>query len=64
MDDYRSAANINTFLRAFGIAQFTADALICNKVPFNDFLSFAKAEIGSRTLPRTDTVVQDMVSFP
>ena len=32
LDDYRLLRNVNAFLRAFGIAQFTADTFIGHKI--------------------------------
>lgn len=44
MDDYRLYRNINAFLRTFGIAEFTANAFIGNKIALFDFFCTTKGK--------------------
>ena len=45
--DYRLCRNINALLRALGIAQFAADALVCHKVAAFLCLRPAEGEAGA-----------------
>ena len=47
LNDHRLARNVNTLLRAFGIAELAADTDIRNKVALLHFLRAAKGKAGT-----------------